>query len=132
MPRSRPGPVTSVPSSVIEPSVGSIRPATSRNRLVLPEPKADNHGEFLVGDVERNALERRHLAPRLRPNRNATSSMHSLAMGVFLLCVILSENRYPPGSSPGQAFSGSRTSSSMFRRDWIESISLDAFSEPSS
>ncbi len=38
MPRSRPGPVTRASSSQMAPSVGSSSPATSRSRLVLPQP----------------------------------------------------------------------------------------------
>ena len=39
MPRSLPGPLMAVLSSVIAPSVGSIRPATRRSRLDLPQPE---------------------------------------------------------------------------------------------
>ncbi len=38
MPRSFPGPLTCALSSRIVPWVGPIKPATSRNRLVLPQP----------------------------------------------------------------------------------------------
>src|SRR5437667_4149324 len=86
MPRSRPGPVTSVPSSVIEPSVGSIRPATSRNRLVLPQPEGPT---ITANSWSATSSEMRSSAvtsfPRLGPNRNTTSSMHSRAMGSGIL-----------------------------------------------
>src|SRR5882757_1984445 len=40
MPRSLPGPVTGLPSTVTSPVVGSSKPATMRSKVDLPQPEA--------------------------------------------------------------------------------------------
>src|SRR5215471_16988123 len=81
MPRSRPGPVTSAPSSVIMPLVGSISPATRRNRLVLPQPDGPTITANSFSATSSVMLSSAVTVwARLSPKRNVTFSIRSFAM----------------------------------------------------
>ena len=78
MPRSRPGPLMRVSSSEIAPSVGSIRPATRRSRLVLPQPEGPTMTENSLSSTSSEMFSSAVTGtPRRDVNRSATLSMRS-------------------------------------------------------
>ena len=78
MPRSLPGPLMRAPSSEIAPSVGSIRPATRRSRLVLPQPEGPTMTENSLSSTSSEMFSSAVTGtPRRDVNRSATLSMRS-------------------------------------------------------
>src|ERR1700729_3594525 len=81
MPRSLPGPRTLRLSRKIAPSVGSIRPATSRSKLVLPQPDGPTITENSLSSTSSEMFSSAVTgAPPLGIKRSATFSMCSFGV----------------------------------------------------
>ena len=72
-------------SSRMVPSVGPISPATSRSRLVLPQPDGPTMTENSLSSTSSDmCLERGHRLPLRDVNRNATLSMRSFGGPTYI------------------------------------------------